>query len=278
MIPPSEVVCPTCRGSLSPAAAGARCPACRREYTFRDGYLDLAPPESAAPRGLGPALMHAPPLARIYERFWRPAFVAAATARRPDPERELEIVRTWLLPARDGVVVDLSAGPGLAGRRLAKTGLFSAVWFLDLSRPMLETCRDLCRADGLDDPLLLRGDVLRLPFADGSLAGVHTGAALHLWPSPADAVREVARVLRPGGVFVASTFVHAKEPGLRRLAEHALERVVSLRVFHLRELEELCADAGLAGFRRHIYGAFVLFTASRTGAVGASTASEGVAR
>ncbi len=44
------------------------------------------------------------------------------------------------------------------------------------------------------------------------VAAVHAGAALHCWPNPSAAMAEVARVLRPGGVFVASTFLTAVAP------------------------------------------------------------------
>ena len=32
--------------------------------------------------------------------------------------------------------------------------------------------------------LLLRADVARLPFATGSVAALHAGAAIHCWPNP----------------------------------------------------------------------------------------------
>jgi SAM-dependent methyltransferase len=54
---------------------------------------------------------------------------------------------------------------------------------------------------------LARADISRLPFVSGSIDAVHAAAAIHCWPSPACAVAEISRVLRPGGVFVASTFV-----------------------------------------------------------------------
>lgn len=56
-------------------------------------------------------------------------------------------------------------------------------------------------------PELLRADVAALPLRSGAIAAVHAGAAMHCWPSPSAAVAEIARVLRPGGVFVASTFL-----------------------------------------------------------------------
>ena len=55
-------------------------------------------------------------------------------------------------------------------------------------------------------PGLLR---LALSPRPGSLwhPQVHAGAALHCWPSPAAALTEISRVLKPGGVFVATTFL-----------------------------------------------------------------------
>ena len=44
-----------------------------------------------------------------------------------------------------------------------------------------------------------------LPFGDNSVDAVHCSAGLHCWPAPTRGLAEVARVLKPGGVFVMST-------------------------------------------------------------------------
>jgi SAM-dependent methyltransferase len=52
---------------------------------------------------------------------------------------------------------------------------------------------------------LVEGDGNRLPFGDGAFGSVVCNGVLHTIPGGVDqAVREIARVLRPGGVFVAS--------------------------------------------------------------------------
>lgn len=51
---------------------------------------------------------------------------------------------------------------------------------------------------------LVRGDAYCLPFRDGSFATVVTILGLHLFPRPAAAVPEMARVLRPGGVLLGA--------------------------------------------------------------------------
>lgn len=48
--------------------------------------------------------------------------------------------------------------------------------------------------------------------APNAVAAVHAGAAIHCWPNPQAALAEISRVLRPGGVFVASTFLNFTAP------------------------------------------------------------------
>lgn len=258
---PPELACPTCLGPLTPEGPGARCEGCARGYPGERGWLDLLGGAGATGEGLGARLMHQPLLARVYERVWRPLFVAAASGGLPDYHAEFELVLSALAPAAGAAIVDLSCGPGFTGRRLADTGAFARVYGLDWSVAMLERAA----ADNRGRMRLVRADVARLPFRTGSLAGAHAGAAMHLWPDPGAAVAEVARVLRPGGVLVASTFVHADAP-LRRLAEAALERAGDLRVYEASELRGMTAAHGLGDFRCERRGSLILLWCRRDGA------------
>jgi SAM-dependent methyltransferase len=49
----------------------------------------------------------------------------------------------------------------------------------------------------------ITGDIERLPFADASLDAVLLSGVIHHFPDMRPCAREVARVLRPGGVFMA---------------------------------------------------------------------------
>jgi SAM-dependent methyltransferase len=51
----------------------------------------------------------------------------------------------------------------------------------------------------------VRGDVFRLPFPDGSFDVVYSSGLLDVLPDIESAIREMARVLRPGGLFVAAS-------------------------------------------------------------------------
>lgn len=104
----------------------------------------------------------------------------------------------------------------VAGRRVLEVGCGSApcarwltaagadVVALDLSAGMLARARELGSATGLR-PLLLQADVGALPLADASVdLACSAFGGLPFVADARGALREVARVLRPGGRFVAS--------------------------------------------------------------------------
>lgn len=266
LLPGPELVCPTCLGPL--AAVSPRqiaCDACARVVATwsegHPGYIDFIGRVDTGARGLGPRLMHSRLLARVYQRYWRPLFTAVAGGRLHDVEEELGLVERALDTARGGVVVDLSCGPGETARRLARSGAFERVYGLDWSTAMLGECAAACRADGstLD---LVRADVAHLPFDTGTIAGIHAGAALHVWPDPAAAAAEIGRVLRDGGGFVASTFAHH-----RLRVVHPLEAIVQwvsdARVFDEAQLCGLFAEHGLEDIQTYRRGSLILLWGRR---------------
>ncbi len=265
-LPLTPLDCPACHGDLERADGAAVCQVCQRRYPDRGAFLDLRTEAAPRPTGLGPRLMYWRPLARAYERLWRPAFVAVSSGRRPDFDREYDLVRAWLAPAAGGVLADLSCGPGVLGRRLAASGDFARVYGVDLSAAMLIQASRLNAADGTTDAFpLVRADVARLPLRDASLAGAHAGAAMHLWPDVPAALSEVARVLRPGGVFVASTFTYRAGSRLGRAAAALGQRAVAARLFDEGRLARALVDAGLVGYRARRWGTYTVFRAVRPG-------------
>ena len=61
------------------------------------------------------------------------------------------------------------------------------------------------------------GDVRALPLADGAVSVVLSGGLLEHFREPAPVIREMARVLRPGGLFYAD--IVPRKPSLYRWAE-----------------------------------------------------------
>jgi 2-polyprenyl-6-hydroxyphenyl methylase/3-demethylubiquinone-9 3-methyltransferase len=112
----------------------------------------------------------------------------------------------WLAAARarlvpdatraDSLLLDLACGGGLLAPHVVGKGHRHVG--LDLSR----TALPLARAHGV---LPVRGDVLRLPFADEVADVVVAGEVLEHVREPLELVSEACRVLRPGGVLVLDT-------------------------------------------------------------------------
>lgn len=259
------LVCPTCLGELLPDARELRCEACGRAVAERsDGITDFIREPVALGSGFGPKLMHSRLLAQVYQRYWRPLFITVAGGGRHDLAEELDYVDNALRPlpgAPPGIVVDLSCGPGHAALHLHRRGVFDRVVGVDWSQAMLNQLRTNLLEQKIDDLPLIRADVARLPFASGSIAGVHAGAALHLWPDPAAAAAEIGRVLRPGGGFIASTFAHQDNPISRSL--EALVSLSKTRVFYEDELLGLFRAHGIDGLESFRRGSLILFWGRR---------------
>lgn len=97
----------------------------------------------------------------------------------------------------DSRVIEIGIGTGRIALPLgALVGLVAGI---DLARPMLD--RLITKRDG-ESVFPVEGDATRLPFLDGSFdaaVGVHV---FHLIPDWQAALREIARVLKPGGVLL----------------------------------------------------------------------------
>jgi len=95
-------------------------------------------------------------------------------------------------------VLDLGIGPGTGAIEMARADPARRHVGLDLSAPMLRRARARALRAGLALHLL-RGDALALPFRAGAFDGATGHSLLYLLPDAAAALREVRRVLRPGG-------------------------------------------------------------------------------
>ncbi|XP_045803395.1 uncharacterized methyltransferase At1g78140, chloroplastic isoform X2 [Trifolium pratense] len=215
-----------------------------------------------------PALSMLPLVSFLYERGWRQTF--SVWGGFPGPEKEFELMKGFLKPVLGGNIIDASCGSGLFSRLFAKSGLFSLVVALDYSENMLRQCYEFVQQEDnfpKENFILVRADIARLPFVSSSVDAVHAGAAIHCWPSPSAAVAEISRVLRPGGVFVATTYIldgpFRAVPFLNTFRQSIRQLSGIYTVLSERELEALCKACGLVRFKCIRNGLFVMISATK---------------
>lgn len=157
-------------------------------------------------------------------------------------------------------VLDVPCGGGLVFRAL-RPGHGLDYTALDYSPVMLDRARQQCATLGLDGILLQQGDVGALPFADGTFDLCLTYNGIHCFPDPALAVREMARVLRPGGTLRGTLVVNGA--GLRYDLVIALFRNRGWfgPTCSCDELMRWLGEAGLAVRGVEVNGGFVVFEA-----------------
>jgi len=130
------------------------------------------------------------------------------------------LVRSHLRPEIDLAgrrILEIGCGRGgfscwLAGRPRPPRDLVAA----DFSETAVAKGREFARRKGLDNITWRVADIQQLPFADDTFDTVISCETIEHVPDPARAVRELARVLKPGGRLLLTTPNYCSTQGLYR--------------------------------------------------------------
>jgi SAM-dependent methyltransferase len=175
---------------------------------------------------------------------WEKAAEAYATGEHKSG-RELQLVVEFASPAGTERVLDIGTGAGHTALALAPQ--VSSVVLTDPVPTMLATARRLFTEAGVRNAEFVEAVAERLPFPDASFDIVTTRLAAHHFDGVALAFREVARVLRPAGLFI---FVDTLAPEDSESAAYQ-DEVETLRdpthrhTYTQREWIAFCDEAGL---------------------------------
>ncbi|XP_047075834.1 uncharacterized methyltransferase At1g78140, chloroplastic-like isoform X1 [Lolium rigidum] len=253
----SKLACPICYYPLvssidhhsapTKSDSSLECSTCKKVYPSKDDYWDLAVAvgsnEYSESMPAATELFRTPLVSFLYERGWRQNFIWGGF---PGLEREFDMAKTYLKPTTGGVIVDASCGSGLFSRLFIKSGLYSLVVALNFSESMLKQCNEFIKQENISDERLafVRADISRLPL-----------------------VAEISRVLRPGGIFVASTFIADVLPPavpVLWIGRPYIGQITGSNIFLSEaELEDLCTAYGLIDFTFVRNGFYIMFSATK---------------
>jgi ubiquinone/menaquinone biosynthesis C-methylase UbiE len=144
----------------------------------------------------------------------------------------------WLAEAlaydeTDGLrVLDVGCGQGIDLARYARAG--ARVTGVDLTPRHVELARSHLSALGVDADVVV-GDAEALPFPDATFARVSSNGVLHHTPNMPAALREIVRVLEPGGQ--ARVIVYNRNSLHYWLQQVLLEGIVGRGLLEERSME-----------------------------------------
>jgi arsenite methyltransferase len=143
------------------------------------------------------------------------------------------------------VVLDLGSGGGidvlLSAKRVGPTGLAYGV---DMTDEMLELARRNASDSGIKNAHFLKGDIENVPLPDESIDVVISNCVVNLSTDKPQVLREIFRVLRPGGRIGISDVVAEDRLSPRERAERGSYVGCIAGALSKTEYETGLADAG----------------------------------
>eukprot|EP00871_Galdieria_phlegrea_P005157 jgi/Galph1/5642/GphlegSOOS_G4252.1 len=235
-----EIVCPRCKGVVRNRINGdIICTNCGEIFsqTKQKFYLDLVLSRKRVYKPLQQEIFQNPFVAFLYERGWRNSFRQMGYPLYEEFRLIMDFFGNY--SNEPNTLIDLSCGTGYITRKLANTRKFSKIFAIDFSENMLKEAYRRMLEECRYPFTLIRADVACLPLQDEIANFIYCGAALHCWPKVQDGLYEMHRILKPGGLAFATTFVLKDDK-----RSSLLSPFIAYRFFTKRELEWLFKSTG----------------------------------
>jgi ubiquinone/menaquinone biosynthesis C-methylase UbiE len=108
-------------------------------------------------------------------------------------------------------ILDIGTGTALIPIELFRRPVSATVWAVDLAAEMLILGEQNVRDAAMHGRVLLeQADAKALPYSDGEFDIVMSNSIIHHIPEPVDSLREMIRVLRPGGLLFVRDLLRPK--------------------------------------------------------------------
>jgi ubiquinone/menaquinone biosynthesis C-methylase UbiE len=163
-------------------------------------------------------------------------------------------VTTWTLsllsPEPGDTILDIGCGGGRALKRLSSLVPDGKLYGVDYAETAVACTKEENEADIASGKLtVVQGSVSALPFPDNTFDKIFSIESYYFWPDLQNDVKEILRVLKPGGrVFIAAD-IH----GDANLDEAALQNIRSLNMTNLtfQQFREVLEQGGYCDVTIH---------------------------
>lgn len=155
----------------------------------------------------------------------------------------------WKLSGNERVL-DIGCGGGGALKKISELLPDGSLFGVDYSEVSVGLSIDTNRMDIESGKMrIVQGSVENLPFENDSFDRIITVESFYFWPNHEENLKEVLRVLSPGGSFLLAADIYNK-PGLSKEAQESVE---SYGLFNptAAEFKELFEKAGFADVMVH---------------------------
>ena len=181
------------------------------------------------------------------EKFWDR--IAPRYSRRPISDeaaylKKLDITREYLNP--DSTVLELGCGTGSTA--IAHAPYVKHIHAIDISSKMIEIALDKARDRNIENVTFEKSSIDELAIPDQSVDAVLALSVLHLLENRGDVIKKINRLLKPGGVFISSTFCIGNSSVLFKIILPIGKFLRLMPTVKLFNKEELLADLSHAGF------------------------------
>lgn len=101
-----------------------------------------------------------------------------------------------------GLVLEVGPGPGYLGLEWLKKTKGTDLKAIEISPDMINLAEKNAKEYGLENRTdYIEGDACDIPFDDNMFDGIFTSASVHEWEKPNQILKEIYRVLKPGGKY-----------------------------------------------------------------------------
>lgn len=148
-------------------------------------------------------------------------------------------------------VLDIGCGGGNTLARMAERVMEGHLVGIDYAEASVEASRafnaPLVESGRME---ILHASVEALPFADAHFDKITTVESFYFWPNPEESLREVARVLKPGGTFLLLADIYGRDD----LPKDIQEKVAGYALTNPtpEEFEQLFRAAGFHEVHIHL--------------------------